>query len=56
MRLRNAFVLAALAIILTACGSESITGSQLRGDDASPSAGIGWAGGQGYTAPTDGDT
>jgi len=56
MRLRNAFVLAALTFLLSACGSESITGPELRGEDASPAAGIGWAGGQGYAQPTDGDT
>jgi len=57
MRIRHALALAALAFLLSACGSESITAPEKRADDASPAAGIGWAGGGGRTAdPSGGQT
>ncbi|HEU4451730.1 MAG TPA: hypothetical protein VFR81_01685 [Longimicrobium sp.] len=46
MRLRHAFVLAALAFLLSACGSGTITASDISSPDQ-PSTSGGWAGGGG---------
>jgi hypothetical protein len=51
MRLRNVFVLAALALLLTACGSESITAPEVP-TPGQPTMNGGWAGGNGRTAET----
>jgi hypothetical protein len=52
MRLRNAFVLAALAFLLTACGSESITAPEVSAPDQ-PTMNGGWAGGGGRAEEAD---
>ena len=58
MRLRHAFVLAALAFLLSACGSGTITGPETKaGDAAAASGSIGWGGAGGRSAePTGGDS
>jgi ABC-type glycerol-3-phosphate transport system substrate-binding protein len=52
MKFRNALVLAALAFVLTACGSASITGPETSAPDQ-PTMSGGWAGGNGRAEQTD---
>ena len=57
MRVRHTFALAALALLLSACGADAITGPEVReapGVPAYSGGGGGWMGGSGATQqPTD---